>query len=449
MAGPLVFVATAAYSLYSQHLILDCKDAANERRTRRGDNYAATYGEVAGACLGPVGQVVTDVSVCLVQLGVCIVFFDFLAESFEAGTGVDLPHYALVAGFLPFATALSLPRDMKAIAPYSTAANAATLLALGTVFACASQHVSTEGAAIASEDGLPAALLATVPLFVGSCLYSFEGQTLILPVKAGMQNSEDFRRVMDAAFVVVAAVLLSVGEISYAAFGDIADVPITAELQARGFDMKVVNMLLCGSVLLTFPLQLIPAVSIIEERLLGIPPPHTLGVQPGPFGWLRAQVASIVGRDPEEAQAAAEKRRTAARVATVAALAGVATAVPNIGLAVALVGAGPGSVVALIMPPLMHFVAIDRSPVQRVGHVLLIAASSVFCLYGTFTNVEALIGEVGKPKSPLETIKEEIGPSEIREAICPPEFVVDENAPQPLLEDAEADFEVLQELGLY
>ena len=126
----------------------------------------------------------------------------------------------------------------------------------------------------------------------------------------------------------------------------------------------------------------------------------------------------------------------------------VATAVPNIGLAVALVGAGPGSVVALIMPPLMHFVALARSPVQRMGHVLLIAASSVFCLYGTFTNVEALIGEVGKPKSPLETIKEEIGPSEIREAICPPEFVVDENAPQPLLEDAEADFEVLQELGL-
>merc|ERR1712224_1057142 len=102
----------------------------------------------------------------------------------------------------------------------------------------------------------------------------------------------------------------------------------------------------------------------------------------------------------------------------------------------------------------MHFVGRDPEEAQTAAEKRRRwpASSSVFCLYGTFTNVEALIGEVGKPKSPLETIKEEIGPSEIREAICPPECVVDENAPQPLLEDAEADFKdtaaaVLQEDG--
>lgn len=422
LLGPVSFVSLAAYSLYSQHLILDCKEAANDRRTRRGDQGARTYGEVAGACLGPLGQTVTELSVVLVQLGICVVFFDFLAESFEAGAGVEAPHAYLVGGFMPFVMLLSLPRDIKALAPLSAAANAATLLALLAVFGATGEHALTEGAAIQTSEGLPRGLLTSFPVFLGSAVYAFEGQTLILPVETAIQNSADFRRILDTSFVTVASLLLAVGWLSYASLGDIADVPITAELQARGFDMHVVNLLLCGSVLLTFPLQLTPAMSIIEEKLLGIPAPPPPGERLGVRGWVKEQVQSVLGIDAEAQQAAEIKRRTAARVSAVALLAGCACVVPNIGLAAALVGSLPGSMVALILPPLMHLYAIDDNRLQRAGHVLMIGASTAFMFYGTSKNVMAVVSATSTPVSPMEELASSVGPADVPAALLDPEI---------------------------
>ena len=102
-------------------------------------------------------------------------------------------------------------------------------------------------------------------------MYSYEGICLIFPVQSAMKEPEKFNKVFYAAMVCVCFIFVAFASFCVIAFGDINDGSITAYLMSNlddynwQFSILAANTFVSLCVLLTFPLQMFPAVQIISK----------------------------------------------------------------------------------------------------------------------------------------------------------------------------------------
>ena len=315
--GPVGFSVLAAMALYNMHLLLDCQD-----RLKRQGVAAKTYGDVAQHTLGDSGRALVDLFVVITQVGICSIYLVFFADSFPVEAvngGVRLEHWQLVLAATPLPLALAYISEVKHLTPYSLAANVALAVSLLFVLLLVANQLQ----AVGSAEGLPLAVAGTLPLFVGNVVFSLEGIGLVMPIANAARDRQRFPRVLTHGMLTSFAIFVSVGWLSYLAFGTISDGSITAELENRGLaGMELVNVLLCVAILLTYPLQLRPAAEVLSQTVNGTPPGN-----PGSFLF---------------------------RSGIVVGTAGLAASVPNLGAIIGLCGSGGSAMLALIMPPLLE-----------------------------------------------------------------------------------------------
>ena len=109
-----------------------------------------------------------------------------------------------------------------------------------------------------------------VPLAVCAILYSYEGICLILPIESAMKEPKNFKFVFVSAMALVACLLAGVACICVMTFGTITNGSVTAFLlntyqndPSISFWIMLANTAVSVSVLLTYPLQLFPAVELM------------------------------------------------------------------------------------------------------------------------------------------------------------------------------------------
>ncbi|OBT40934.1 hypothetical protein VE00_09560 [Pseudogymnoascus sp. WSF 3629] len=106
-------------------------------------------------------------------------------------------------------------------------------------------------------------------LTVGSSIFTFEGIGLILPIQSSMQGPRKLESLLFAVILIVTIIFTSIGALSYATFGDKTSVEIISNFPQ---DDKLVNtfqFLYALVVLVGIPIQLFPAMRIIEGSLFG------------------------------------------------------------------------------------------------------------------------------------------------------------------------------------
>ena len=115
---------------------------------------------------------------------------------------------------------------------------------------------------------------AQIPLALCAILYSYEGINLILPVESAMRNPQHFAPVFCASMAVVALILATVAVVCVYAFGNVTSGSVTAFLLAQYKDddsvttwIMIANTAVSLSVLLTYPLQLFPALELLGPLL--------------------------------------------------------------------------------------------------------------------------------------------------------------------------------------
>ena len=62
--------------------------------------------------------------------------------------------------------------------------------------------------------------IANMPMFFGIAVFNFEGNGIILNVKAGMENPEEFQKIVRNIMIFVITLLIFFGCFSYEAFGN-------------------------------------------------------------------------------------------------------------------------------------------------------------------------------------------------------------------------------------
>lgn len=104
-------------------------------------------------------------------------------------------------------------------------------------------------------------------LFIGTAIFTFEGIGLIIPIQESMKQPEKFPRVMFAVMVIITTLFVTMGAVSYAAYGSKTETVVLLNLPQ---DSKLVNatqFLYSIAILLSTPLQLFPAIKISENAL--------------------------------------------------------------------------------------------------------------------------------------------------------------------------------------
>ena len=322
------------------------------------------YGELGEAICGPRFRSVILASITLSQLGfVCagIIFtaqnlLAFLnAVTFEYGSAQPFNTNALIAVQFVVLIPMALIRNISKLGPAALIADVFILIGLVYIWQYDIAALSTRGAAPSMTLFNPSDFTLTI----GSAIFTFEGIGLILPIQSSMREPHKFSYLLYAVMFIITAIFTSVGALCYATFGDETKIQIISNFPQDSKLVNVVQFLYSLAVLVGEPVQLFPAVRIIETSLLG---EKATGKRSAAVKWKKNAVrsAAIV---------------TCGLVAVVGA--------SDLDKFVALIGAFACVPLVYIYPPYLHFKAVASTSQEKAFDVALISVGVVACVYST------------------------------------------------------------------
>ena len=105
-------------------------------------------------------------------------------------------------------------------------------------------------------------------LFIGTAIFAFEGIGLIIPIQESMIHPNNFPRVLGQVIVTIAVIMIMVGSLGYLTFGDKIKTVVLLNLPQDSPMVIITQLLYSLAILLSTPLQLFPAIRLLESKLI-------------------------------------------------------------------------------------------------------------------------------------------------------------------------------------
>lgn len=254
----LVLLAVASLSYYCFILLVKTRLKVD-----------GSFGDIGGILYGKTLRSLILLSIVLSQVGFVSAYIVFTSENLQAfilavsncRTWIDIKFMVLMqlVIFLP----LSLIRDISKLA--ATALIADFLILLGLVYlyyynilTIVTNHGVSDIVNFNSRDWT---------LFIGTAIFTFEGIGLIIPIQESMKNPKKFPPVLGGVMIVITIIFVSMGALSYAAYGSSTKTVVLLNLPQDDKFVNAVQFLYSLAILLSTPLQLFPAIRIAENEL--------------------------------------------------------------------------------------------------------------------------------------------------------------------------------------
>ena len=241
-------------------LLLDCRE-----------RYGGGYGELGAAILGPRWRSLILGSIALSQLGFVCAGLIFTAENLwaflDAVTGgrhnVGLGVSGLIALQLLPLIPLALIRHISKLGPVALVADVFILVGLVYIWYYDIASLATSGL----EPSVKLFNPSTWTLTIGSAIFTFEGIGLILPIQSSMKEPQRFGKLLYLVMVIITIIFTSVGALCYATFGEATKIQVISNYPQDSALVNAVQFLYSMAVLAGEPVQLFPAVRILETSL--------------------------------------------------------------------------------------------------------------------------------------------------------------------------------------
>lgn len=243
-------------------------------------------------------------------------------------------------------------RTMKYLAVASATANTLQAIGLVLLFVNLVQDIpSIEDRRVIN--------FSKFPLYFGTAVFSFEGISVVLPVRDSMRRPEQFDGVfgiLSVANIVTVILYMFLGTLGYFKYGDTVHGTITVDLPKNIF-YEADRLLFAVAVFLSYPLQFYVPINLI---------------------WPLFQ-----RKLPEDLQKSTTIN-SIYRAALVSTTFIAAAVVPYLDLVISLVGAISSSFIALIFPPLVHLVTIwdDRENISSSEWIWIWIKGLAITLFG-------------------------------------------------------------------
>ena len=227
-----------------------------------------SFGDIGGILYGRFMRNLILTSIVLSQIGFVAAYIVFTSENLQAfilavsrcRTFIDIKYMVLMQLiiFLP----LSLIRDISKLG--GTALVADFFILLGLIY------LYYYDIATLAEHGISDIIQFNPShwtLFIGTAIFTFEGIGLIIPIQESMKKPTNFPGVLAIVMVIITFIFVSMGAISYAAFGSSTRTVVLLNLPQANKFVNAVQFLYSLAILLSTPLQLFPAIRIMENEL--------------------------------------------------------------------------------------------------------------------------------------------------------------------------------------
>ncbi|KAL4964697.1 putative amino acid transporter [Aspergillus stella-maris] len=318
-----------------------------------------SFGDIGGALYGKHMRRIILGSIVLSQLGFVSAYIVFTAENLQAfvlavskcKSFIDIKFMVLMqlVIFLP----LSLIRDISKLGFTALIADLFILLGLVYLFYYDFLTISTQGGVSEIISFNP----STWTLFIGTAIFTFEGVGLIIPIQESMKHPKQFTGVLAGVMVIITIIFLAAGAVSYAAYGPATKTVILLNLPQDDKLVNGVQFLYSLAILLSTPLQLFPAIRIMENELFTRSGKYNPGIKwkKNGFRFFLVMICAFVAWGGAD----------------------------DLDKFVSLVGSFACVPLIYVYPPLLHLKACARSRKQQIADIALACLGVVSCLYTT------------------------------------------------------------------
>jgi proton-coupled amino acid transporter len=336
------------------HLLLQCRK-----------RYGGSYGDIGEEIGGPRMRSLILSSITISQIGFVCACIIFTAENFSSFLDAVTPTTTRplsTAAFIGLQLLLLIPfsliRNISKLGPAALVADICIMLGLSYIYYYDISSLATRGIHKSVVLFNPAQYTLTI----GSSIFAFEGIGLILPIQSSMAEPDKFSPLLYLVMLLITLVFTSVGALSYATFGSTTMTELISNLPQSDPLVNAVQFLYAFAVLVGTPVQLFPAVRILEARLFG----HRSGKSDRVTKW----------------------RKNAFRAAVVAVCGLVSVAgASDLDRFVALIGSFACVPLVYIYPALLHYKGVATTRAVVVGDVLLMALGLLAMVYTTIVTV--------------------------------------------------------------
>lgn len=351
----LVLLAVSAISLYCFLLLVNTRLAV-----------PGSFGDIGGALYGPYMRNAILVSITISQIGFVCAYTAFTAENLGAFIRAvtngridwDISYLVLIqlVIFLP----LSMVRDISKLSFTALIADFFILLGLVYLYYADISEIIDRGVSdivLFNESDWT--------LFIGTAIFTFEGIGLIIPITQAMKEPERFPAALGGVMVFITILFTSIGALSYAAFGSSTKTVILSNLRQSNRFVNAVQLLYSLAILLSTPLQLFPAIRILETAIF-----TKSGKYSNRTKWTKnlfrvgvvlfASFFAYVGAD-------------------------------DLDKFVSLIGSFACVPLVFVYPPVLHYRAVSKTRAQRGADVALAIFGFAAMIYTTATSINSWI----------------------------------------------------------
>ncbi|VDB92299.1 unnamed protein product [Peniophora sp. CBMAI 1063] len=227
-----------------------------------------SFGDIGGALYGPYMRYIILTSVAVSQIGFVSAYTIFVAENLQSFVlGVTkceklVPIAYLILVQLVVLLPLALVRNLAKLSTTALVADAFILAGLIYVFGSEFSLIAARGIAKVEYFNPD-----SFPLFIGTAVFSFEGIGLVIPITDAMREPRKFPAVLSGVMIGLLFLFGGAGALAYLTFGPEIKTVVLVNLNTASPVTQAVQFLYSLAILLSIPLQLFPAVRIIETGM--------------------------------------------------------------------------------------------------------------------------------------------------------------------------------------
>lgn len=229
----------------------------------------ASYGDMGGMIFGKTFQGLINFSLVISQIGFASAYLIFVSENLQAfilavsdcRTEIPVKWFIFIQMliFLP----ISLYRNINNIQKMALVADLFIALGLIYLYFYDIKTIAVRRG-FADFENFNA---GSWTLLIGTAIFTFEGVGLILPIQSGMREPDKFPKVLATVTVIMSILFISVGALSYAAYGSNTKTVILLNMPQDNKLVNGVQFLYSLAILLSIPLQIFPAIEITSQQL--------------------------------------------------------------------------------------------------------------------------------------------------------------------------------------
>ncbi|KWU43886.1 hypothetical protein RHOSPDRAFT_18832 [Rhodotorula sp. JG-1b] len=347
----------AMISLYSFLLLVQCSLVI-----------PGSFGDIGGTLYGKYMRLAILCSIVLSQVGFVAAYTVFISQNLQAFflAVTNCKTYISIALLITAQTIIFLPfaliRNIQKLSGTALVADVFIVVGLIYIF-------SNEIALLAKRGIADVELFNSkdFPLLIGTAVFAFEGIGLILPVAESMREPQKFPRVLTGVMVGTMLLFAGGGALGYLTYGSKIQTVVFVNLPQDDKFVNASQFLYSIAILLSTPLQLFPAVRIMEN---GIFAAQKSGKRSLKVKWEKNAFRTVV-------------------VVVCALIAWFGAA--DLDKFVSLIGSLACVPLGLIYPALLHLKACARSRKQKAADIALIVFGAVATIYTTKQTVRFVL----------------------------------------------------------